>query len=252
MFNTIRRGIPNTITLLNLLSGAVAATIALTATPGDAQALRIAVALICLGAIFDFFDGFTARLLKVASPIGLQLDSLADLITFGFAPAALYILHLRSKVAAPLTAPDPSTLLIALCPLLLVAASAYRLARFNTDTRGLAHFRGLATPASAILTAGLLLGIYDPAPLRLFWAFGACPWAILLVVALQSILVVSDIPMFSLKIKHFSLRDLAPQLALLALAIPTLWLARLGGLFLIIIEYIALSLLFRRTIIRQH
>ena len=126
----MRRFIPNLLTLLNLLCGAVAVTITLFAGANlETCVLNVAVFLIVLGALFDVFDGFSARKLGVASPLGVQLDSLADLVTFGFAPSILYF-HLQVSHAASVS---PATLhsFLVFSPLMLLLFSAYRLAKFN-------------------------------------------------------------------------------------------------------------------------
>ena len=121
----MRRFIPNLLTLLNLLCGAVAVTITLFAGANlETCVLNVAVFLVVLGALFDVFDGFTARKLGVASPLGVQLDSLADLVTFGFAPSILYF-HLQVSHAASVS---PATLhsFLVFSPLMLLLFSAYR------------------------------------------------------------------------------------------------------------------------------
>lgn len=136
--------IPNTITCLNLISGCIATYWAF---QGD---YRMALLFIVIGAVFDFFDGMVARLLHVSSPIGKELDSLADDITFGFAPSAIifsYLSHLTSYISP----------LIPYLAFIMAAFSALRLAKFNLDERQALGFIGLPTPANALFWELLLV-----------------------------------------------------------------------------------------------
>jgi CDP-diacylglycerol--serine O-phosphatidyltransferase len=146
----IRSFLPNTITLLNLLSGALAIVAAF------AGRFELAALLIVIGAFFDFFDGFAARLLGVSSEVGKQLDSLADLITFGMAPAFMLM-----NVLVKLWGIDINmyswSLLIALSPLLLGVFSGLRLAIFNVDESQTYAFKGLPTPANALFQVSFAL-----------------------------------------------------------------------------------------------
>ena len=146
----IRSFIPNTITLLNLLSGALAIVATFQGT------FEIAALLILLGAIFDFLDGFAARLLSATSEIGKQLDSLADLITFGMAPAFLLVNVLASLWNVKLDEYSWE-LLIVLSPLLLGVFSGLRLAIFNVDESQTYSFKGLPTPANALFHVSFAL-----------------------------------------------------------------------------------------------
>lgn len=243
----MRRFIPNLLTLLNLLCGAVAITITLFAGANlETRVLNAAVFLIVLGAIFDVFDGFTARKLGVASPLGVQLDSLADLITFGFAPSILYF-HLQLSHA---TAVSPATLhsLLVFSPLMLLLFSAYRLAKFNIDTEQRYYFKGLATPASALFTLGIVLAIENDTASPLVLALMKTDYNLPIVVLLQGIMVVSNIPMFSLKFKHFTFANALPHLLFLLILVLALIFFKWEGLSLAMIAYILLSLLFRNQI----
>ena len=243
----MRRFIPNLLTLLNLLCGAVAITITLFAGANlERCVLNAAVFLIVLGAIFDVFDGFTARKLGVASPLGVQLDSLADLITFGFAPSILYF-HLQLSHA---TAVSPATLhsLLVFSPLMLLLFSAYRLAKFNIDTEQRYYFKGLATPASALFTLGIVLAIENDTASPLVLALMKTDYNLPIVVLLQGVMVVSNIPMFSLKFKHFTFANALPHLLFLLILVLALIFFKWEGLSLAMIAYILLSLLFRNQI----
>lgn len=241
----MRRFIPNLLTLLNLLCGATAVTITLFAGISlEKEVINVAVMLIALGALFDVFDGFTARKLGVASPLGVQLDSLADLVTFGFAPAVLYFHIQVSHVAV--VSPAPLHSLLVFSPLLLLLFSAYRLAKFNIDTEQRYYFKGLATPASALFTLGIVLAIENHTASPLVQLLLKYDFALPIVVLLQGILVVSNIPMFSLKFKHVSLATLLPHLLFVLILIISLVVLKWEGLSCTMVAYVLLSLIFRK------
>ena len=233
----MRRHIPNAITCCNLLSGCVAAVYAF-------QGLYL-VAFVCIimGAVFDFFDGLTARALKVSSPIGKELDSLADVVTFGFAPAAMVFSWLGECVEAHSTTVFDSRLsrvgaLLPFLAFLLVAFSALRLAKFNVDERQTSSFIGLPTPANALFWGALVLGSHD--------AIVACAygWAVvLLLVGLFSWLLVAEIPMFSLKFKNLAWKSNRTAYIFLIVSGVLLGLLGLNGLSAVIGWYIVLSIL---------
>ncbi|MFA5713860.1 MAG: CDP-alcohol phosphatidyltransferase family protein [Bacteroidales bacterium] len=191
----IKESIPNSITLLNLLSGSIATLLIF-------EGLKLAaVAFIILGALFDFLDGFSARLLNVKSTIGKELDSLADLITFGMAPTLLLLFDYRALLDSnyQLYFSTTATLLLGYFPLIVVAASALRLAIFNVDERQHTSFLGLPTPANAIMICATVLTLSSTPslyPLYSKWWFYP-----LLSIVLSSLLL-SQIPMFSLKIER--------------------------------------------------
>ena len=172
----IKRIIPNSLTCANLLCGSAAVFMA------TQEQFLWAFALIIGGAIFDFFDGASARWLKVPSPLGVQLDSLADDITFGLAPAMILFCYLKPIIGW-----------WALIALLIAAFSALRLAKFNIDERQTTSFIGLATPPNAIFWASLvcwLNSIDTPT-----WV----PWILLIGSVISCYLLVSEIPFFSFK-----------------------------------------------------
>ncbi len=229
------RHLPNTITLLNLLSGFFAMLLALTGHP------LLAGWLVVLASVFDFLDGFAARLLNAYSELGRQLDSLADLVSFGVAPAAiLYHLLSRLEGGATLTSPGSVfTLLLLITPALLVAAAALRLGRFNLDPSQESSFRGLPTPAAGLFFATLphllLIVPTGPADTTLALLLGAAA-------VLFSLLMVSRIPLFSLKFKERTLTALLPPVLLVLTAVPLLLFFALGAVPVIIILYIFMAL----------
>lgn len=226
----MRRHIPNTITCCNLLSGCVATLFAFESM------YPFAFAFIIAGAIFDFCDGLTARALKVSSTIGKELDSLADVITFGFAPAAMVYSWLRECTDAHLD------MLIAFAvpflAFILVAFSALRLAKFNVDERQTSSFIGLPTPANALFWGALVLGSHDKV---LAHPYG---WvAILLLVGIFSWLLVAEIPMFSLKFKSLAWKANRTAYTFLLVSLVLLIALGLSGLSAVIGWYIILSVM---------
>ena len=141
----MKKHIPNTITCCNLISGCIATYFAF---QGD---FELALLFIIIGAVFDFFDGMTARLLGVSSPIGKELDSLADDITFGFAPSAIIFGYLCTFHIHIFTLP--------FLAFVMAAFSALRLAKFNLDERQALGFIGLPTPANALFWGALIVGL---------------------------------------------------------------------------------------------
>lgn len=189
------KAIPNTITILNLLCGTIAIILAF-------KGFQIwSIYLILAAAVFDFFDGFAARLLKAYSPMGKELDSLADLVSFGLAPTILIYYRFQDYTSG-FSSGNQVTLwieILTLIPVLITLASALRLAKFNIDTRQTENFIGLPTPANALLIVMFLhFTTYNPqfdAIFRNFWFFP-------LISLVLSYLLISNIPMFSLKLKN--------------------------------------------------
>ena len=226
----MRRHIPNTITCCNLLSGCIAAMYAFE------KAYALAFAFIIAGAVFDFFDGLTARALKVSSPIGKELDSLADVITFGFAPAAMVYSWISECAAVNLGMPIAA--IVPFFAFLMAAFSALRLAKFNVDERQASSFIGLPTPANALFWGGLILGSHDIVVVN---PYG---WMLVLsLVALFSYLLVAEIPMFSLKFKSLSWKANRIAYTFLLVSLALLLLLGLNGLSAVIGWYIILSVL---------
>ena len=178
-----KKHIPNTITCCNLISGCIAIYFAF---QGD---YSLALLSIIIGAVFDFFDGMSARLLHVSSPIGKELDSLADVVTFGVAPSSIVFEYLCSF---------HEHLVIPFIAFVMAAFSALRLAKFNLDERQTTSFIGLPTPANALFWGSLIVGYGD-------W-FSSMPYAAYGLVAMlliSSYLLVAELPLFALKFKHW-------------------------------------------------
>ena len=178
---SIRKYIPDTITSMNLLCGVVGVILTLRGRPDAGFMFMI------LGAVFDFFDGFAARLLKASSGIGKELDSLADMVSFGVLPSVMLF-----------QAGGSGNLIIKYFPLILAAFSALRLAKFNLDDRQHFSFLGLPTPASAMVCGSLASYVYSvPGSFLASWCAGPAFLPVLALVL--SLLLVGEVPMFSMK-----------------------------------------------------
>ena len=233
MANGITRHIPNMVTCCNLFSGCIAAVMAFQSN------YEAAILFIILGAVFDFFDGMLARLLNVSGPLGKELDSLADDITFGFAPSAI-VFSLFKEVQYPefmsgITEYFPYTAFI------IAAFSALRLGKFNIDPRQSSSFIGLPTPANALFWGSLVVGAHSFLVSESFNAI-----YLFILVILMSYLLVAELPMFSLKFKSLSWKDNKVSYIFLLICIPLLVVFRISGFAAIILWYILWSLLTRK------
>ena len=195
--------VPNFITTLNLLCGCLAI---LSIVNQDALT---AAFLVVAAAIFDFFDGFAARILKVSSPIGAQLDSLADMVTFGLVPGLMLLYYLANSIGVEISGIDTfKANPILLIPLLVPVFSALRLAKFNVDTRQSDSFRGLPTPASALWVISIPLMI-EYVSFSSLWNPATAvvdKWFLIGSSIGLSVLMVSDIPLLAMKFKSFGLK----------------------------------------------
>ena len=234
--------LPNLITLLNLSAGVMAVVFALEGT------LMWAGVLILVAGVMDFLDGFTARLLRAYSDIGKQLDSLADVVSFGVAPAMIAFV-LMKKAMPGMNLPlnmlpaTPWQWITLMSPLLIPAFSALRLAKFNIDTRQTVNFIGMPTPANAILWASfaIIAGVArnSEVPLLLFTKTN-----LLITIIITSLLLVSELPMFSLKFAGLSISGNWYRYLFLLAALLLLIFMKGYALPVIILLYIAMSLAF--------
>jgi len=222
--------IPNLITCLNLLAGCFACVMALKFNNYTGAFIFIAMA-----AVFDFLDGLSARLLKAYSDIGIQLDSLADVISFGLAPGCIVYSYFASYTyigGFPLLA------------FLLPVFSAVRLAKFNVDGRQTTSFLGLPVPASGLFWSSFIPSIHwIAAP---FSIYGLLTMVSILLIAF-CVLMVSELPMFSLKFKNLKWKDNQWSFLLIGISVVIMAVfAALGiallGVSVIILVYLALSL----------
>jgi CDP-diacylglycerol--serine O-phosphatidyltransferase len=218
-----KKHIPNTITCCNLISGCIATYFAFM---GD---YHLALLFIVVGAVFDFFDGMVARLLHVSSPIGKELDSLADDITFGFAPSAIIFSYLSTF--------HIHVSFVPFLAFVMAAFSALRLAKFNLDERQALGFIGLPTPANALFWGSLIVGLdqYEV-------SFEGLEWIILIGTFLSSYLLIAEIPMFALKFKHWGWKDNEIKYVFLLSCIPLLLFLGIIGFAAIIAWYVILSI----------
>ena len=221
----MKKHIPNTITSLNLISGCIATYWAFC---GE---WNLALLFIVIGAVFDFFDGMSARLLGVSSPIGKELDSLADDITFGFAPSAIIFDFLKSG------SEHLPWHYLCYAAFIMAAFSALRLAKFNLDERQALGFIGLPTPANALFWGALLVGAGDwllSSPIRYYAVFAG--------MLISCYLLVSEIPMFALKFKHWGWKGNEMKYLFVLSCIPLLLFLGVGGLAAVIAWYVILNL----------
>ena len=225
----MKKHIPNTITCCNLVSGCIATYYAFQSN------YLMALLFIIIGAVFDFFDGMTARLLHVSSPIGKELDSLADDITFGFAPSAIVFSYLCSF--------HIHLLFVPFLAFVMAAFSALRLAKFNLDERQALGFIGLPTPANALFWGSLIVGLNDSS---LFTLHSSLPYLILLGTFISCYLLVSEIPMFALKFKTWGWKGNEVKYIFLLTCIPLLLLLGTLGIAAIIAWYVVLSVITNR------
>ena len=219
----LKAQLPNFITLLNLLSGVLGILWVLEGQP------LYGAYFVILSATFDFFDGFAARLLKVQSDMGKELDSLADVISFGVLPGILLYSLTKSQTEASF---------LPYFTLIIPMLSAYRLAKFNLDTRQSDRFIGLPTPANALLLTTIP---YLAARWPELSPWLSSPIALVVIAWLTSLLLVAELPLIALKFKNSSFRDNSFRYALLVIgAVCLVWL-QLAGIPLVILAYLLLS-----------
>ncbi|WP_395063649.1 CDP-alcohol phosphatidyltransferase family protein [Flavobacterium sp.] len=233
----IKKHIPNFLTLLNLFCGCIAVVFI------AEFKFDIAFYFVCLGIFFDFFDGFFARKFGVAGPLGVQLDSLADMVTSGVAPGFVMfkiLLKLEDQIQV-CNGCDPNMALgfnyYALLPYLgfiITLGACYRLANFNIDTRQSDSFIGLPTPANALFIMSLPL-ISVP--------FIDNQWVLLVITLLSAYVMNAEIPLFSLKIKNFSFQKYKLQIGFLVASIVMIVTLQFLAIPLIILTYVLLSVL---------
>jgi CDP-diacylglycerol---serine O-phosphatidyltransferase len=221
--------IPNSITLLNLVSGFAATIYAINGY------IEYAAFCIIAGALLDFSDGFAARLLKAYSDLGKDLDSLADVVTFGAAPGAIVLNLLMSGGLDPV----PAFITASLIP----AASALRLAKFNNDTTQATSFRGLATPASAFTVVSVVIAsAYTD--YNLFDTLAGSPWFTGLLSIFLAVLMNINTRMFSLKFTSLGWKGNEERWLFAAIAVLLFLILKLASLPLIMAAYIIISVVF--------
>lgn len=237
----LKKHIPNFITLLNLASGLVALVYAFN------NNWQMAFFWVCMGIFFDFWDGFFARTLKVSSPIGLQLDSLADMVTSGVVPgmAIFQMLAGIAEMQAELNL-ESDNFYLGLLPyagFVITLGSAYRLAKFNVDTRQTDSFIGLPTPANALFIMSLpVIQAYSDGEGVLFELLSN-PYVLVAISFISAFMLNSNIPLFSLKLKYLNWETNKVQFSFLIISILLLFFLAYLAIPLIIILYVLISVL---------
>ena len=230
MANIVTKHIPNTLTSCNLISGCIAIVFALSAN------YTMALTFIVVGAVFDFFDGMSARLLGVSSPIGKELDSLADVVTFGVAPSSMIYTLLLTLSKSGWN--ETLAFAVPYVAFVMAAFSALRLAKFNLDERQTTSFIGLPTPANALFWGALIVGNENVFDENSYYIY-----LLIILVFVSSWLLVAEIPMFALKFKHWGWRDNKVKYVFLISFLPILLIFGISGISVIIAWYICLSFL---------
>jgi CDP-diacylglycerol--serine O-phosphatidyltransferase len=229
--------VPNFITSLNLAAGFIAIIFALEGS------LVTASWLILSATIFDFLDGFSAKLLKACSPLGKELDSLADIVSFGVAPAVIiYRLLCTVSDATINNTGGILQLVVILSPAIMPVCAGLRLAKFNNDETQKTSFKGLPTPANALAVISIIIaGEYSDAGLIKYLTGSAA--ALIIFTAVLSILMVTRIPLLSLKFVHLKLRGNEGRYLLAVLVLISFAIIGIGAAPLIIPLYIIVSLI---------
>ncbi len=234
---TIKKHIPNIITLLNLLSGTIAVFYAVFGQ------LEMAALFVVIGIGFDFFDGFAARMLDVQGDLGKELDSMADMVTSGVVPGIILLQLLVSATGnASLESlfTKENTNFLPFFGLLVTLASAYRLAKFNIDTRQTSSFIGLPTPANTLLIISLPL-ILSYSDSDFFKSLLENKYVLVIITALCAYLLNAPIPLFALKFKNFSWADNGFKYVFLILSILLLIVLKFVAIPLVILLYVLFS-----------
>lgn len=256
-FANLMKNIPNLFTLLNLALGTTAIifilqtgqTIAFVDTEGLIQVdlpekITWGAILIFCAAVVDFLDGFLARLFKAASPMGIQLDSLSDVVSFGVAPGMIIYQLLRITYAKEQDGLDISIAFL-LPALIIPCAAAWRLAKFNLDEGQQYSFKGLPTPAAGLFVASLPMIMLFPTSLVNITNFILNKWVLYLIIVVLSLMMVSKLPLMSMKMKDFSVKNNLPKYLLLMIGIIAIVLLKWLAVPVILVAYVLVSLLFK-------
>lgn len=221
----IKKHIPNLLTLLNLFCGCLAVVFV------SVFRFDLAFYFVCLGIFFDFFDGFLARKFGVAGPLGVQLDSLADMVTSGVVPGYVMFQLLADGDVCGKESLWP------FLGFIITLGACYRLANFNIDTRQSDSFIGLPTPANALFFTSLPLIVSHAFAEDLLANF----WVLLVLILLSAYVMNAGIPLFSLKIKNFSFAKYKLQIGFLLVSVVMIATLQFLAVPLIIVLYVLLS-----------
>jgi len=251
------KNIPNLFTLLNLIFGCTAIVFALQteniniytndefiSSFNVPEKLSYAALFLYAAAVVDFLDGFVARFFKSCSELGKQLDSLADVVSFGVAPGVIFYQLLRMSFIREENGLDISVLWL-LPAFLFAAAAAYRLAKFNLDASQGYGFKGVPTPAAGLLVASFPLILHYGSGFINISEWLVNKWVLYVLIVVLSWLMISRLPMIALKFKDFSIKNDMPKIILLAIGILAAIFLKWLAVPIIFIAYIILSLAFK-------
>lgn len=236
----IKKNIANVITALNLACGCISLTMLIN------QQFKLAILFVALAAVFDFFDGFVARLLHVKSELGKQLDSLSDVVSFGVVPGFVMFFLLQFAIKDQVFS---GVELLPYAAFLIPVFSAFRLAKFNIDENQTDKFIGLPTPANALLIFSLLAIQQSIGESQFFPWYAELssllnqPWILFAIVILFSYLLVSPLPLMAMKFKNFKWSDNAFRFILVFVSAVLVFLFYFAAVPIILILYIILSII---------
>ncbi|WP_121966029.1 phosphatidylcholine/phosphatidylserine synthase [Myroides sp. N17-2] len=240
----MKKHIPNAITLLNLLSGLIALVYAFD------DNIHMAFLWVCIGIFFDYWDGFVARILDVKSEMGLQLDSLADMVTSGVVPGlVVYKMLANIQENQEIYNLTPETYYMGVVPYLgfiITLGAAYRLAKFNIDTRQTDSFIGLPTPGNALFILSIPMIISTTSSETVISVLSN-PYLLVVISILSAIIMNAELPLFSLKVKPNNLGAYKLQIGFVILSIILLAVLQYLAIPVIIIVYILLSIIKNMT-----
>ena len=251
----MKKHISNIFTLLNLFFGCIAIVFALQngidiiySKEGEQfiklrENICLASLFIAIAAVVDFLDGFVARALNICSEMGKQLDSLADLVSFGVAPGILLYQFLRMGFIKDSDGIEASILYL-IPAFIFTCAGAYRLARFNLDTSQAFGFKGVPIPAAGLVVASLPL-IYWYGSSDFIYNLILNKWFLYVLIILLSCLMVSKLPIMAMKFKDYGLKNNMPKVILVVIAILSAFLLKWLAVPIIFIAYIILSLVLK-------
>ena len=235
----MKRHIPNLLTLSNLLCGCIAVVFAML------NEMELTAFFVVLGIFFDFFDGFAARLLKVQSDLGLQLDSLADMVTSGVVPGIIMFQLMRLSLGNNIedfTLNSESIPILPFLGFLITVGSGYRLANFNVDENQTDSFIGLPTPANTLLILSLpMILLYHQSDVLNGIILN--PWFLVGVTLLSTYILNAKLPLFALKFKSWAFQDNALRYIFIIVAIVLLFTLKFLAIPIIISFYILSSLI---------
>jgi CDP-diacylglycerol--serine O-phosphatidyltransferase len=230
----IKAQIPNLFTMLNLFSGCVALVMV-----ADDK-FELAFYFVCLGIFFDFFDGFFARKFGVAGPLGVQLDSLADMVTSGVVPGYVMYQLLMNKRNLYIVDLEWYYTVLPFLGFFITLGACYRLAKFNIDERQSDSFIGLPTPANALFITSLpLVADYFHSEVDIEFSYNL--YVLLVITIISTYIMNAEVPLFSLKIKNFSFSKYKLQIFFLAVSVLMLIFLKILAVPLIIVLYVLLS-----------